>query len=1332
MDSIATTSTVSDTHTPNIGLTSQPERFTNGPSTNGTDLPNNNNNGLPEDGGKCYDELFPALPGSCLGGGPAPAANGGGQRAAAYGSWGMTALPAAKSLPALLAINKTEFFTIPSEERRYKDVPSKFGGAVDCDQVSEREKKLVLSIGKDTDTSIELTTSKMDGGLTIVISGRANRVSDAKKAIIAYLVREAQVDLVIPKDHHRHILGVKAQKLRALEAETSTKVTVPRPEENSEIVSIKGPKEGIAQAVHRIQTLSDMLAKSDREEMEVEKKYHVFIYGPNNKTLESIRQQTGAKIHVPPLSLKDQIITISGEKEGVAEAKKLIAKLYEECKANIKDTSMQVPKEQHKYILGRGNQTLQDMFEKTGVWIEVPPQESDSQTITLFGEPNKLGKALSLVYEKANSMKKVDILALPWLHKHLIGKKGENINRIRENFKDANVEFVDQTIKIEGPSNSVEQVRRQLQQEIDSITARLTLVEVRAPPSYHSHIIGKNGAHVNRLKSEFDVKIQIPAATEEANDVITIEGEPQNVAKAKRELEDLIDKLRNEHTRELKCESRLHGQIIGQGGDKISEIRKKFNQVNISFPDAAKNIDMITIRGDRRDVDECYAHLAAIVKELQRTQYKLDVPLFRQFVRFLQSAKGRSILGSVQQETGAKIQLPKDSGASVGGGSEQVSVIAERDKAEKARALLLEQQRKNSDVVEKVVLIPSKFHGPLLRYKRALLNSILEEAGCNVSDVDVDFPANGSNSDRCIISGPKDMVAKAKSRLEGADERQLGVYSEELKARPEHHRFLIGRQGANIRKLREKTSARIIVPAEDSQDRETIIIVGREQAVRAAREELEAMITELENVTQEKVTIPAKYHKHFIARRAEVLSHIQEEFGVQVSFPKIGSGSEEVTLKGSKDCVAEAIQRLLEITKELDSQITVNCVIPQAHHRSVMGPKGVNVQGITKQFGVQIKFPEKQQVPMPISVEDNSEDPTEGDATAAEAEAARNVILITGTPDKCEAAKAALEALVPITEEVPVDAKLHRFIIGQKGKDVRELMDKYEVNIKVPQSTEGLDIVRVTGLADNVARCRLELEDRIKKLMEEEENRKLRSFSLTVEVPARHHSKIVGRKGAVVMKLRNDYNVQIQLPAKGERGAAEGVQDDEAGGSSNVITVTGYEHNAYAARDEILRMVQALEETITRVIKLDHRIHSRIIGQRGRNVKRVMDEYKVEIKFPRQESGDPDLVEVIGQDYNVEEAIQYLKNQEDDLMDYVTEETAYQRPQEQTLTNIFQSSSGGDTGGPRHGFVVTGAPWSQSQAPNQSVPDAASQSDFPSFGAKGGQNGSGVAWGPRR
>lgn len=57
-------------------------------------------------------------------------------------------------------------------------------------------------------------------------------------------------------------------------------------------------------------------------------------------------------------------------------------------------------------------------------------------------------------------------------------------------------------------------------------------------------------------------------------------------------------------------------------------------------------------------------------------------------------------------------------------------------------------------------------------------------------------------------------------------------------------------------------------------------------------------------------------------------------------------------------------------------------------------------------------------------------------------------IFLLGREDKCEAAKAALLALIPVTVEVSVPYDLHRFIIGQKGKDVRELMNTHDVNIK--------------------------------------------------------------------------------------------------------------------------------------------------------------------------------------------------------------------------------------------------------------------------------------------
>jgi hypothetical protein len=53
----------------------------------------------------------------------------------------------------------------------------------------------------------------------------------------------------------------------------------------------------------------------------------------------------------------------------------------------------------------------------------------------------------------------------------------------------------------------------------------------------------------------------------------------------------------NERTKDIIIEQRFHRTIIGQKGAKIREIRDKFNQVQISFPEAGRKSDVVTLRG---------------------------------------------------------------------------------------------------------------------------------------------------------------------------------------------------------------------------------------------------------------------------------------------------------------------------------------------------------------------------------------------------------------------------------------------------------------------------------------------------------------------------------------------------------------------------------------------------------------------------------------------------------------------------------------------------------------------------------------------------------------
>ena len=69
-------------------------------------------------------------------------------------------------------------------------------------------------------------------------------------------------------------------------------------------------------------------------------------------------------------------------------------------------------------------------------------------------------------------------------------------------------------------------------------------------------------------------------------------------------------------------------------------------------------------------------------------------------------------------------------------------------------------------------------------------------------DVHIHFPPEGEKSDKITIRGTKEDVEKAEQQLvKLAGERQENSFTAEVNAKAEHHRYIIGRGGANIRKV---------------------------------------------------------------------------------------------------------------------------------------------------------------------------------------------------------------------------------------------------------------------------------------------------------------------------------------------------------------------------------------------------------------------------------------------------------------------------------------------------------------------------------------------------
>lgn len=1252
-------------------------------------------------------------------------------------AWGKKTAPAATAQKNAAPITRqirsskaSKRLRVPFEQRRFK-MRNPLEGE------RERQNDIIQKIIKSSAVDkIEINFNR-DSSMDVMVNGKEECVNRAVRAIQDELMVQEMFKMTIPQEHHRYIIGPGGSELRALQDRTSTRVNVLRGEDT---IEIRGLTDGIEKARHEIQVISDLQAKRAFERLAIPYKFHPFVCGPDNSTVQEIEAKTAARINIPPSSLMKDDITVAGDKEAVHAAVKMIQDIYAEKERVCQTVSVEVKKTQHRYVIGSRGKGLQEILAATGVSVEVPAFTDPTSSVILRGEPDKLGNALTLVYEKANSMTSSEVAAPKWLHRFLIGRKGENINKIKEGLEKLSLDFNEdrECVILEGPPMEVNQAQKLLETAIADLKSNMSFEDIEVDQKWHRHIIGKGGSNISRIKEATGTTINIPSDAAAGTDkacVIHIEGSPDGVQAAKEEILAMAIKFDGEKSRDITIEQRFHKNIIGQKGAGVRTIREKFADVQISFPNPNDKSDIVTLRGTKEEVDQCHDHLKKMAVDLVAANFRLQVPVLKRFHGNI-IGKGGSIVTKIKEETGCTIDIP--SGQSE---SNIIIVTGYKEKCEKARKMILKIESEMASVITKEMDVPQNLHTGMIGVGGKLIQSVMSECG----DVHIHIPSKEEQSDKITIRGTPEDVEKAIAALNKlADERLEMSYSCEVTAKPEHHRFLIGRAGINIKQIRESTGARIMFPSAADENKDVITIAGKQEAVEKAKELLTNKIKELDNVIEGEVDVPVKHHRHFVLQRGQVCRDIGDEFGgVNISFPKEPE-STRVVIKGAADCVENARLRILEIVEDLENFIEDKCSVPQKHHRAVLGKQGNHVRAITADLGVNIKFPERRDRP-DNSNDSNEEVVTNGngsldnsdetDPEHVEAENPADLIIVSGKKENVELAIQRLLELVPVSKEVEVPFENHRYLIGQKGEGIRKLMDEHDVNINVPPAGNESNIITVTGVASRVEDAIISLLRRNESIEAENEDRKLKGFRITIEVPVEHHPKLIGRKGQMITELRDRFKVNINVPKPDEQ--------------SNQIVLQGYEENCLKAKEEILGMIKGIEDQCTLEVVIDPAVHARIIGAKGRSVKKIMDMFKVDIKMPRTSAGDPAaVVKISGSEEQCEECREHLKQLEDQ---YMEGEREFRESREETSSYVVnrtneQSSASNKSSRQTAGFVVQDAPWSGPKqassggvsrtntqappAPKQYMLDAESAQDFPTLGLTKAPTGAqGKSWG---
>lgn len=236
--------------------------------------------------------------------------------------------------------------------------------------------------------------------------------------------------------------------------------------------------------------------------------------------------------------------------------------------------------------------------------------------------------------EKQNELERGHITSFDFPQKYanfLIGRKGENINKYREEY-DVDIRVNDGKVEIKGPKAKADLAKSKILSLSRKLEDEATHI-LKIKPQYHRDMIGAKGNQVNRLQDRYSVRIQFPrtaqapsddrpvadgasdvggsrnARAHQAPDEVIIRGPRKGADEARDELLNLLQwTIDNSHSSTVSVAQSQLPSLIGQGGREMESIRLSTGaQIDVpghrDAPDPSGRTQ-IQIKGTKKQVDE--------------------------------------------------------------------------------------------------------------------------------------------------------------------------------------------------------------------------------------------------------------------------------------------------------------------------------------------------------------------------------------------------------------------------------------------------------------------------------------------------------------------------------------------------------------------------------------------------------------------------------------------------------------------------------------------------------------------------------------------------------
>ncbi|KZT71001.1 hypothetical protein DAEQUDRAFT_707779 [Daedalea quercina L-15889] len=448
------------------------------------------------------------------------------------------------------------------------------------------------------------------------------------------------------------------------------------------------------------------------------------------------------------------------------------------------------------------------------------------------------------------------------------------------------------------------------------------------------------------------------------------------------------------------------------------------------------------------------------------------------------------------------------------------------------------------------------------------------------------------------------------------------------------HRIINSPKNAKkIRAFHEAHNVLVLFPLESEEQSSVLLVydptspsaspspVEKAKNLEDVEKELLKMAKDAADVKTQMVSVEKKWHDAVVGRNGTTLNAIIGEdktLSIKVGAEAGDASTEDVILvRGVSADVDRAVKEILKIVEDAKNDAVVNSYstefdISREYVGRIVGAQGAGVNKLRDTLGVKIDFT------------DYSDEKEQVVSKKKKVIHQSSHVKITGRKENVEEAKkrilAQVDRLADETQEVlKIPHQYHSGLIGQSGKYVIRLEEKYGVKVIFPREENGEartreqlkpDEVLVKGGRKGVAGAKAEMLDAVE--FEKESNN-----VITFTIPARAVARVLGRAGATINEIKDTTGAQIDVDKAGDDKVAN-------------ITVRGTKAAIADATAAILAISDQVTEETTDVVQIESKFHRTIIGAGGQGLKELIlrcggpADSKVQaglVRFPRQ--GEP-------------------------------------------------------------------------------------------------------------